>query len=130
MYETKDASKIEHNERTVLPSSKRNPLIDSQMKGNGISQNKTWEDPFDVAHGVMAPSYSSPTPDIFFSATTATTPWKYWGFETGSVQTGWEWGDYQAASPDRLQATQNKRAECDQSVSFTVKHGDIASGGA
>jgi hypothetical protein len=100
------------------------------MIGKGMSQNKNWEDSFDAAHGVMAPSYSSPAPDLFYSQAAAITPWKYWGFETGSVQTGWEWGGIQAASPDRLQATQNKRAEGDQSVGFTVKPGDFVSNGA
>ena len=67
--------------------------------------NKKWEDPFDAAHGVLAPSYSSPAPDLFFPANIngfeqkedvvsevaeAVTPWKYWGFEEGNFATGWE----------------------------------------
>jgi hypothetical protein len=67
-------------------------------------------DPFDSAHGVAAPSYSSPAPDLFFpgnitgsgeeekavsTAKESVTPWNYWGFETGDITTGWEWGSAQ-----------------------------------
>jgi hypothetical protein len=33
-----------------------------------MSTNRRWEDPFDAEHGVLAPSYSSPAPDLFFPA--------------------------------------------------------------
>lgn len=107
--------------------------------------NKKSEDPFDAAHGVLASSYSSPAPDLFFPANLngfeqkeevvsgvveAGTPWKYWGFETGNVGTGWEWGSSQAAGSDSLVTTTAKLAEGDQSLQVTVKHGDVVSGGA
>jgi hypothetical protein len=110
-----------------------------------MNSNKKSEDPFDAAHGVLAPSYSSPAPHLFFPAnlngfeqkedvvrevTEATTPWKYWGYETGNFGTGWEWGKSQAAALDRLVTTTSKLAEGDQSLQVTVKHGDVASNGA
>jgi hypothetical protein len=109
-----------------------------------MSTNKNVEDPFNAEHGVKVPSYSSPAPDLFFPANItgsqeehvvstvakAVTPWKYWGFEIGNIGTGWEWGSAQYADPSRLVTVTSKLAEGDQSLSVTVKHGDLASGGA
>jgi Polysaccharide lyase len=107
--------------------------------------SKNREDPFNAEHGIKVPSYSSPAPDLFFPANIngfeqkedvvstvaeAVTPWKYWGFETGNIGTGWEWGNAQYADPSRLVTVKSKLAEGDQSLSVTVKHGDLASGGA
>jgi hypothetical protein len=66
------------------------------------------DDKFNVEKGIKAPSYSSPAPegeeDEKSIAAAAVTPWKYWGFETGDIVSGWEWGksQYQAGGTDRL----------------------------
>jgi hypothetical protein len=108
-----------------------------------MSSSEKLEDPFDAAHGVKAPGYSSPAPDLFFPAditgpnkeenvAEAVTPWKYWGFETGNIGTGWEWGraQYQAGTTDRLVTVTDRLAEGDRSLKVTVKPGDFANGGA
>jgi hypothetical protein len=108
--------------------------------------NKNTEDPFNAEHGIKVPSYSSPAPDLLFpanidefekqenvvsTAAEAVTPWKYWGFETGDIGTGWEWGksQYQAGTTDRLVRVRTTLAEGDYSLRVTVKANDLASGG-
>jgi hypothetical protein len=107
---------------------------------------KNSEDPFNAEHGIEVPSYSSPAPDLFFptnidegekqeeeksTAAEAVTPWKYWGFETGSIGTGWEWGksQYQAGTTDRLVRVRSTLAEGDYSLRVTVRANDLHSGG-
>jgi Polysaccharide lyase len=108
--------------------------------------SKDSEDPFNAEHGIEVPSYSSPAPDLFFpasidevekqedvksTAAEAITPWKYWGFETGDIGTGWEWGksQYQAGTTDRLVRVSSTLAEGDYSLRVTVKANDLHSGG-
>lgn len=105
------------------------------------------EDPFNAVEGIEVPSYSSPAPELFFPANIdddekqvgenvrevgeAVTPWKYWGFESGNIGTGWEWGraQYQAGATDRLVRSSSTLAEGDYSLRVTVKANDLHSGG-
>ena len=73
-----------------------------------MTTNHNSERQMNVEHGIKVPSFSTPAPNLFFPAnfdepekqedlknaagTETITPWKYWGFEAGNVQTGWEWG--------------------------------------
>lgn len=115
----------------------------STASRNSSSSN----DPFNAEQGVQVSSYSSPAPDLFFprdieademseedkKSTTAQaiTTWKYWGFETGDIGTGWEWGksQYQAGTTDRLVRVRTTLAEGDYSLKVTVKANDLHSGG-
>jgi Polysaccharide lyase len=110
-----------------------------------MTTSKISEDHMNVEKGIRVPSFSSPAPELFFpmnineenienienTSTDAITSWKYWGFETGNIGTGWEWGksQYQAGTTDRLVRVSSTLAEGDYLLKVTVKGNDLHSGG-